>query len=81
MPRRYSEREVSRALERIGFELVRQRGSHMRYRGFWRGQQRNVSIVSGRREIVPSLLSDILAQADLTVEELDALVRGERITE
>lgn len=77
MPRRYSTREVAGALGRIGISFVRQRGSHMRFSGVWRGQTRNVSVVARQKEIPAGTMSVILEQAGLTAEELDRLVEGE----
>ena len=71
MPRlpRLSSREAIRALERLGFVRVRQRGSHIVLK---RGLL--TCIVPERRELKLGTLSGILAQADLTVDELlDAL--------
>ncbi len=80
MPRRYSTRQVSEALERIGIRFLRQRGSHMRYRGVWRGQERNVTIVAGQKTIPARTLASILKQAGLTPDELSRLIRGEELT-
>jgi predicted RNA binding protein YcfA (HicA-like mRNA interferase family) len=79
MPRRYSTREVSEALERIGIRFLRQQGSHMRYRGTWRGRERNVTLAAGQRPIPPRTLSFILKRAGLSAGELERLVRGERL--
>ncbi len=76
MPHRYSTGEVAAALERIGIRFLRQRGSHLRYQGSWRGQQRNVTLVAGQRQIPPRTLAFILKQSGLTVGELARLVEG-----
>jgi predicted RNA binding protein YcfA (HicA-like mRNA interferase family) len=81
MPRRYSTDEVAAAPERIGIRFLRQRGSHVRYRGTWRGQQRNVSLVAGQRQIPPRILGFILKQAGMTAEELARIVEGEDVSE
>jgi len=81
MPRRYSTREVEAALRRIGVHLVHQRGSHIRYRGVWRGQQRNVTLVARETKIAPRTLSYVLKQAGLTANELASLVGGEDVSE
>ncbi|MCH7718281.1 MAG: type II toxin-antitoxin system HicA family toxin [Chloroflexi bacterium] len=80
MPRRYSTREVAEALERIEIRLLRQRGSHVRYRGAWRGQERNVTLVAGQKTIPARTLSSILKQAGLTADELSRLIRRETVT-
>ena len=76
MPRRYSTREVAEALERIGIRFLRQKGSHMRYRGIWRGRERNVTLVAGQRLIPPRTLSQILSQVGVQPEEFVRLIEG-----
>ncbi|MCH7565798.1 MAG: type II toxin-antitoxin system HicA family toxin [Gemmatimonadetes bacterium] len=80
MPWRYSTREIAAALARIDIHLIRQRGSHMRFRGIWRGQERNVTLVAGDKTIPARTLASILKQAGLTPTELSRLVRGEDLT-
>lgn len=72
MPRlpRLSSRELIRALERLGFERVRQRGSHIILQ---RGSL--TCIVPERREMRLGTLSGILDQADLSVDELLAALK------
>ena len=57
-------RQVSRILERQGFVLRRQRGSHMRYRGIVDGEEKNVS-VPRHRTLKPGTLGDIIKQSGL----------------
>jgi len=65
LPRDLSGDEVCRALKRLGFEFVRQTGSHCHY-------TRNGlhPCVPQHREIKPKTLQSILKQADITVEQL-----------
>ena len=65
-----SGRETARALERVGFEQVRQRGSYLKLR---RGDGRTV-IVPLHRELAPGTLRSILRQADPDVDELVRLL-------
>jgi predicted RNA binding protein YcfA (HicA-like mRNA interferase family) len=67
MPRlpRLSSRDAIRALERLGFVRVRQKGSHIVLR---RGSL--TCVVPERSELKLGTLSGILAQADVTVDEL-----------
>jgi len=65
-----SGKETARALERVGFEQVAQRGSHLKLR---RGDGRTV-IVPLHRELAPGTLRSVLRQADLTVEQLVRLL-------
>ncbi len=81
MPPRYSARQVEAALERLGFAFVRQRGSHRRWRGRWRGMTRNVSVVAGVRQIKPGTFYSIAEQAGLSANELEQLTLGVTIAE
>jgi len=74
MPRRYSGAELARLLRRLGFDLIRQRGSHQRYRGVWRGEQRNITLVANQREIPPKTLRSIAAQLGISAGELERLL-------
>lgn len=60
--------EVSRLLERLGFTLVRQRGSHAQYRHS-DGRGTTVPLHKGR-DLAPPLLRQIARDIGLTVEEL-----------
>ncbi|GGA54099.1 type II toxin-antitoxin system HicA family toxin [Sphingomonas psychrolutea] len=62
---RLSSREAIRALERLGFVRVRQKGSHIVLK---RGSL--TCIVPERRELKLGTLSGMLDQADITVDEL-----------
>ena len=67
MPRRYRSREVIRVLERLGWQVVRQRGSHGRLE---LPDGRNpVTVPVSRREVDPKTLGSVLRQADLNVRE------------
>ena len=68
--RRLSSRDVIRALERLGFDQIRQRGSHIVLR---RGSV--TCIVPQRRELKLGTLSSVLQQADVGVEEFIAAVK------
>lgn len=68
-----SGRKLVRALERAGFAVLRQRGSHVSLEkrtsdGYWR------TIVPMHREIRPGTLADILNQTGLTKEQLRDLL-------
>ena len=68
-----SGREMIRALQRAGFVVLRQKGSHVSLErrsaeGYWR------TIVPLHREIRPGTLSDILKQSGLSKEELQNLL-------
>lgn len=59
--------EVCRILERLGFKMVRQRGSHIQYRHA-DGRGTTVPMHKGR-DISPSLLRQIAKDIGLTIEE------------
>ncbi|MHB1157703.1 MAG: type II toxin-antitoxin system HicA family toxin [Phycisphaerales bacterium] len=66
-------RQVTRILESLGFQLVRQRGSHLQYRHA-DGRGTTVPNHTGR-DISPVLLRQIVKDVGLTVAEF--LERGE----
>lgn len=63
-----SSREVVRLLEGLGFEEVRQRGSHKQFR-HPDGRCTTVPVHSGR-DVSPLLLRQIAKDVGLTVDEL-----------
>ena len=68
-----SGRQLQRALQRAGFVVLRQKGSHVSMEkrtagGYWR------TVVPLHREIRPGTLSDILNQTGLSKEELAELL-------
>jgi predicted RNA binding protein YcfA (HicA-like mRNA interferase family) len=60
-------REVIAILSRLGFEEVRQRGSHKQFRHS--DGRRTTVPVHGGRDISPLLLRQIIRDVGLTVEE------------
>jgi predicted RNA binding protein YcfA (HicA-like mRNA interferase family) len=68
-----SGKELVRALQRAGFAVLRQKGSHVSMEkrdggNYWR------TIVPMHREIRPGTLSDILNQTGLSKEDLAGLL-------
>lgn len=68
-----SGRQLLRALQRAGFVVLRQKGSHVSLEkrtadSYWR------TIVPMHREIRPGTLSDILNQSGLTKDQLRELL-------
>lgn len=68
-----SGREVVAALQKIGYEVVRQRGSHIRMRHPSDPDRRPVT-VPDHRELRVGTLRAILRDAGLSVEEFIALL-------
>ena len=65
--------QVVKALQRCGFVVVRQRGSHIRLQKHTGAEVLKI-IVPAHRLIKRSTLAHILKQARLTVDELRALL-------
>jgi predicted RNA binding protein YcfA (HicA-like mRNA interferase family) len=65
--------KVIRALERGGWVVIRQKGSHIRLRKTVDGETLNIT-VPAHNPIKRSTLAHILKQAGLTVEELEELL-------
>lgn len=61
-----SGRQIGRALERLGYQLDRQKGSHMIYRQAAPPHRRLV--VPDHRTVAPGTLRAILRQAGLSLE-------------
>ena len=66
--------DVIRALERIGYRVVRQRGSHLRLRDTLDQNHRPVT-VPNHKVLKPGLLRSLIRDANLTVEEFVSLLR------
>jgi len=71
LSRTYSGKDVVKALQRLGFTVFRQRGSHV----FLHHLDRNVSVVvPAHRELKRGTLHGILKKMGLTQEDLKKLV-------
>ncbi len=70
---RVSASEAIRALEKAGFFLPRQSGSHRIYKNA-EGRRATVPFHSGK-ELHPKILKSILRDADLTTEEFLELMK------
>jgi predicted RNA binding protein YcfA (HicA-like mRNA interferase family) len=68
----YSHRQVIKALTKLGFSVVRQRGSHIILKGSYNGINRTV-VVPRHREIAVGTLRGILFQAGITIKEFITL--------
>lgn len=71
-PRRHPFREVSRKLRAAGFEVVGQRGSHVKF-GRQTAEGYVTTVVPRHGEIAVGTLRSILRQARLTWDEFDVL--------
>lgn len=64
--------ECIKALEKAGYEIVRQSGSHIRLRD--KTGKGSPVTVSNHQELRPGLLQKILKDAELTAEKLSELI-------
>ncbi len=74
MPKRYTSRQVLKALKHAGFEVVSQKGSHIKLRGLIDSQLQTV-IVPNHPQIAQRTFLSILAQANLTKEEFEGFLK------
>jgi len=70
MPKLYSARQIVKALQRIGFEIVSQKGSHIKLRGIFDGET-YTAIVPNHKQVALGTLHSILKQAGITRAELE----------
>jgi predicted RNA binding protein YcfA (HicA-like mRNA interferase family) len=68
--------ELIRALERGGWEVVRQRGSHWRLENVHRPRNAVTVAVHANRDLPEGTLRAILRRAGLSREEFEVLRRG-----
>ncbi len=66
--------QVIRVLQRVGYEIVRQRGSHIRLRDETDPNHLPVT-VPNHKTIKPGLLQQILRDANLTVDQFLSLLK------
>ena len=71
MPKLYSAKVTLHALNRAGFSIVSQKGSHIKLRGVRSGKLQTV-IVPNHKEIALGTFSSILNQANLTKQEFES---------
>jgi predicted RNA binding protein YcfA (HicA-like mRNA interferase family) len=65
IPRDLSGGDVAKALKRLGFRFVRQKGSHMVFR-----KEDKVAVVPDHNPIRIGTLMSVLKTADISLEEL-----------
>ena len=75
LPRNLSGRELGIALGTLGYEFIRQSGSHMRYRTMLNGEH-SVTIVDGRLNVktISRLLKDVAGHHALTMDQLTGML-------
>lgn len=70
-----SGKETVRALTKVGFKKVGQRGSHIKLKGFAKGRKRTVIVPDHKVIRKGTLRNGIIKPAGLTVKEFIKLLR------
>ncbi|MBI4059004.1 type II toxin-antitoxin system HicA family toxin [Candidatus Microgenomates bacterium] len=74
MPKLYSAREIIKTLNRAGFTIVSQRGSHIKL--FKRERDKSfTAIVPNHKQVAIGTFNSILKQAGMTREEFEKWIR------
>lgn len=74
MPRLYSARVILSALQRAGFSIISQKGSHIKL--YKREGDKNFTvIVPNHKEVAIGTFSSILNQAGMTRKELEKFIK------
>jgi predicted RNA binding protein YcfA (HicA-like mRNA interferase family) len=71
----YSYKQVIVVLNKLGFVVVRHKGSHIIIKGFYNGKNRTV-VAPKHGEIAIGTLRSILFQADISIEEFIRLIES-----
>lgn len=74
MPKLYSGQKIIRALQRAGFYVVSQKGSHVKLRGIRFGKLQTV-IVPKHKEVAWGTFYSVLRQAAMTPEEFSQYLK------
>jgi len=67
-----SGREAVKVFEKIGYRVVRRKGSHIRLRDN-KNERHEPLTIPDHKELKPGLLRSLIRDADLTVEEFERL--------
>ncbi|OGD91189.1 hypothetical protein A3D07_02055 [Candidatus Curtissbacteria bacterium RIFCSPHIGHO2_02_FULL_42_15] len=70
MPKLHSGKKIVKALKRIGFETVSQKGSQIKMRRIFKGNVYTV-IAPDHKEVALGTFQSVLKQAGITKEELE----------
>lgn len=70
MPKRYSAKDVLKALKKLGFVKISQKGSHIKLRGIREAKLQTV-IVPDHKQIATGTFSSIINQANISKQEFE----------
>lgn len=71
MPKLYSARDIIKILQKSGFVIISQRGSHIKLKGIRNGKI-FVVIVPNHKEVARGTFGSILKQAELSLAEFES---------
>ena len=71
MPKRYSARQIIKALTKMGFVKISQKGSHIKMRGLIEGKLQT-AIIPNHKQIAVGTLRSILKQANVTKKDIES---------
>lgn len=74
MPKLYSGKDVLKTLQRAGFRVVSQKGSHIKLKGLFHNQI-HIAIVPNHRQIARGTFESILKQVEMTHLEFESYYR------
>lgn len=74
MPKLYTSRDTVRAFKRAGFDVISQKGSHLKMRGVWDGKLQTI-IIPTHKEIRYGTFSGILTQSGMSKEEFEKFLK------
>ncbi|PIQ71285.1 hypothetical protein COV87_04275 [Candidatus Roizmanbacteria bacterium CG11_big_fil_rev_8_21_14_0_20_37_16] len=74
MPKLYSGKDVLKTLQRAGFVIVSQKGSHVKLKGLFHNQI-HITIVPNHRQIARGTFESILKQVGMTHLEFESYYR------
>lgn len=74
MPKLYSARVILSALQKAGFVIISQKGSHIKLHKR-QGEKTLIVIVPNHKEVAIGTFGSILRQAKMTKEELEKFIK------
>lgn len=74
MPKRYSGKQIIKALKKLGFIQISQKGSHVKMRGIVDGKLQTV-IIPNHRQVALGTFSSIVKQANLSTQTLEDQIK------
>ena len=74
MPKRYSAKQIIKALKKIGFVKISQKGSHIKMKGLIEGKLQTV-IVPDHKQIAVGTFSSIVRQSGISKRTLENSIK------